>query len=101
MRNQLLDEGRPSSVVHLAEHLFSTPILTAASASLCSASPDPRPTRRSTLSLSAVTSTRPPVVSADVCTRRRRIFDAAYGPVDVGGEPAPDCQLGLNLGERS
>jgi hypothetical protein len=40
-------------------------------------------------------------VSADVYTRRRRIFDAVYGPVDVGGEPAPDSQLRLDLGERS
>jgi Fic family protein len=32
MRNALLDEGRPNSVVRLAEQLFSTPIITAARA---------------------------------------------------------------------
>lgn len=30
MRNRLLEEGRPNSVVRLAEHLFSAPIVTAA-----------------------------------------------------------------------
>jgi hypothetical protein len=30
-----------------------------------------------------------------------RIFDAVYGPVDIGGGHAPDSQLRLELGERS
>ncbi|HZD24522.1 MAG TPA: Fic family protein [Acidimicrobiia bacterium] len=30
LRSELLDEGRPNSVVRLAEHLFSVPIVTAA-----------------------------------------------------------------------
>jgi hypothetical protein len=30
LRNELLDEGRPNSVVRLAEQLFSAPVVTAA-----------------------------------------------------------------------
>jgi Fic family protein len=100
MRNELLDEGRPNSVVRLAEHLFSTPILTAASAE------------------SLVGVTRPTAHAAidalvergdlhEVTGRERgriyeapRIFDAVYGPVDVG-EPVPDPQLTLDLGTQS
>ena len=29
LRNELLDEGRPTSVIRLAEQLFSTPVVTA------------------------------------------------------------------------
>lgn len=100
MRSELLDEGRPNSVVRLAEHLFSTPILTA-------------PRVESLLSV-----TRPTAHSAidalvergdlhEVTGRERgriyeapRIFDAVYGPVDIG-EPAPDPQLQLDLNPES
>ena len=100
MRSELLDEGRPNSVVRLAEHLFSTPILTAARAeSLLGVT---RPTAHSAIDalvergdLNEVTGReRGRIYEAP------RIFDAVYGPVDIG-EPSPDPQLQLDLESRS
>ncbi|MGH9230885.1 MAG: Fic family protein [Acidimicrobiales bacterium] len=101
MRNQLLEEGRPNSVVRLAEHLFSTPILTAASAqSLLGVT---RPTAHAAIDALVERGDLHEVTGRE---RGRvyeapRIFDAVYGPVDIGGGHAPDSQLRLELGERS
>jgi Fic family protein len=101
MRNQLLEEGRPNSVVRLAEHLFSTPILTAASAqSLLGVT---RPTAHAAIDALVERGDLQEVTGRE---RGRvyeapRIFDAVYGPVDIGGGPAPDSQLRLEYGERS
>ena len=100
MRNELLDEGKPNSVIRLAEHLFSTPILTAASAeSLLSVT---RPTAHAAIDALVERGDLHEVTGRE---RGRvyeapRIFDAVYGPVDVG-EPVPDPQLRLDLGGQS
>ena len=100
MRNELLDEGKPNSVVRLAEHLFSTPILTAASAeSLLGVT---RPTAHAAIDALVERGDLHEVTGRE---RGRiyeapRIFDAVYGPVDIG-EPAPGPQHTLDLGERT
>ncbi len=100
MRNELLDEGRPNSIIRLAEHLFSTPILTAARAqSLLGVT---RPTAHASIDALVERGDLHEVTGRE---RGRvyeapRIFDAVYGPVDVG-EPASGPQLTLDLGERS
>jgi Fic family protein len=87
MRNQLLEEGRPNSVVRLAEHLFSTPILTAARAqSLLGVT---RPTAHAAIDALVERGDLYEVTGRE---RGRvyeapRIFDAVYGPVDIGGWP--------------
>lgn len=97
MRNELLDEGKPNSVIRLAEHLFSTPILTAAStASLLGVT---RPTAHAAIDALVERGDLHEVTGRE---RGRiyeapRIFDAVYGPVDVS-EPVPDPQLTLELG---
>ena len=91
MRSELLEEGRPNSVVRLAEHLFSTPIVTAARAeSLLGVT---RPTAHSAIDALVERGDLHEVTGRE---RGRiyeapRIFDAVYGPVDVG-EPSPDPQ---------
>ena len=100
MRSELLDEGRPNSVVRLAEHLFSTPILTAArTESLLGVT---RPTAHAAIDALVERGDLHEVTGRE---RGRiyeapRIFDAVYGPVDIG-EPAPDPQLQLDLNPES
>jgi Fic family protein len=100
MRNELLDEGKPNSAVRLAEHLFSTPILTAASAeSLLGVT---RPTAHAAIDALVERGDLHEVTGRE---RGRiyeapRIFDAVYGTVDIG-EPAPGPQHTLDLGERT
>jgi len=100
MRSELLEEGRPNSVVRLAEHLFSTPILTAAQAeSLLGVT---RPTAHAAIDALVERGDLHEVTGRE---RGRiyeapRIFDAVYGPVDIA-EPAPDPQLQLDLNPES
>jgi hypothetical protein len=88
-------------VVRLAEHLFSTPILTAASAqSLLGVT---RPTAHAAIDALVERGDLHEVTGREGgrVYEAPRIFDAVYGPVDVGGGHAPDSQLRLELGERS
>ena len=71
MRNELLDEGRPNSVVRLAEQLFSIPVVTAARVESMIGVTRPTARPRSTHSSSEVISSRPPAASATGCMRRR------------------------------
>lgn len=83
LRNELLDEGRPNSVIRLAEHLFSTPVTTAARAE--TALGVTRPTAQG-----AITTLVERGDLIEVTGRQRhriyqapRIFDAVYGPVEL------------------
>lgn len=98
MRNALFDEGRPSSVVRLAEYLFSVPVV---SASRVAAMLDvTRPTAHAAI---AALVERGDLVEVTGRERNRiyeapRIFDAVYGPVDLPEEPAESAaQLSLGL----
>ena len=83
MRNQLLEEGRPNSVIRLAELLFAVPLVTAARVETLIGIT--RPTEQSALDalvergdLSEITGRpRGRIYRADA------IFDAVYGPVHV------------------
>lgn len=83
MRNQLLEEGRPNSVIRLAELLFAVPLVTAARVETLIGIT--RPTAQSALDalvergdLSEITGRpRGRIYRADA------IFDAVYGPVHV------------------
>ena len=100
MRNELLDEGKPNSVIRLAEHLFSTPILTAASAeSLLGVT---RPTAHSAIDALVERGDLHEVTGRERgrIYEARRIFEVVYGPVDMG-EPVPDPQLRLDLRGQS
>lgn len=83
MRNELLEEGKPNSVVRLAEHLFSTPIITAASAEeLLGVT---RPTAQAAIDALVDRGDLQEVTGRE---RGRiyeapRIFEAVYGPVDI------------------
>lgn len=96
LRNELLDEGRPSSVVRLAEHLFSVPIITAArAASLLAVT---RPTAHAAINALV---DRGDLVEVTGRERGRiyeapRIFDAVYGSVEIP-ERDPERQLSLDL----
>jgi Fic family protein len=96
LRNELLDEGRPNSVVRLAENLFSIPIVTA-----------PRVERLLGVSRPTAQAAIEALVErgelAEVTGRERnriyeaqRIFDAVYGDVDVPELPAA-TQLDLGI----
>jgi Fic family protein len=82
LRNQLLDEQRPTSVVRLAEHLFSTPVISAARvADLLGVT---RPTAYAAIDALV---DRGDLVEITGKERRRiyrapAIFDAVYGRVD-------------------
>ncbi|MEX2100858.1 MAG: Fic family protein [Acidimicrobiia bacterium] len=96
MRSELLDEGRPNSVVRLAEHLFSVPIITAPRAETLLGVT--RPTAHAAIDALVE---RGDLVEITGRERGRiyeapRIFQAVYGPVEVDetrGEP----QLSLDL----
>lgn len=99
MRNELLQEGKPNSVVRLSEHLFSTPILTAPSAEALLGVT--RPTAQA-----AIDSLVERGDLNETTGRERgrvyeapRIFDAVYGPIDLDPH-GQDPQLGLDLGVR-
>lgn len=98
IRNQLLDEHRPASVVRLAEHLFSTPIVSAPRiADLLGVS---RPTAHAAI---ATLVERGDLVEVTGRERGRiyeapGIFDAVYGPVDIPETaPSPIGQLPFDL----
>jgi Fic family protein len=96
LRTALLDEGRPNSVVRLAEHLFSVPIITAARAEELLAVT--RPTAHA--AIDALVG-RGDLVEVTGRERGRiyeapRIFDAVYGSVDTDDGEAP-YQLPLDV----
>jgi Fic family protein len=98
MRNALLEEGRPNSVVRLAEYLFSVPVV---SASRVSRILDvTRPTAHSAIETLVERGDLHEVTGRE---RNRiyeapRIFEAVYGPVNIPGEDAaPQAQLSLGL----
>lgn len=98
MRDQLLDEGRPNSVVRLAEHLYSTPVLTAVR--VAAVLGVTRPTAHAAIEALVERGDLTEVTGRE---RGRiyeapRIFDAVYGPVDVPKtEPPPQARLSLDL----
>lgn len=95
MRSELLGEGRPNSVVRLAEQLFSVPIVNGARvASLLSVT---RPTAQAAIDTLV---DRGDLVEVTGRERRRvyeapRIFEAVYGAVEV--PDGDDGQLSLGL----
>jgi Fic family protein len=96
LRNELLDEGRPNSVVRLAENLFSIPIVTAPRVEQLLGVT--RPTAQA-----AIDALVERGELAEVTGRERnriyeakRIFDAVYGDVDVPEAPGTS-QLDLGL----
>jgi Fic family protein len=98
MRNALLEEGRPNSVVRLAEYLFSVPVV---SASRVSRILDvTRPTAHSAIETLVERGDLREVTGRE---RNRiyeapRIFEAVYGPVNIPDEDqAPQAQLSLGL----
>lgn len=87
MRNDLLAEGKPNSVVRLAEYLFSTPVVSAARVETFLGVT--RPTAHAAIEALVERGDLTEVTGRE---RGRiyeapRIFDAVYGPVD---EPEPD-----------
>lgn len=96
MRNELLDEGRPNSVVRLAELLFSTPIVTAArTETLLGVT---RPTAHAAIDALV---DRGDLVEVTGRERGRiyeapQIFEAVYGSVDVPAND-PESQLSFDL----
>jgi Fic family protein len=99
LRNELLDEGRPNSVIRLAEQLFSTPIVTAARVeTLLDVT---RPTAQAAIDTLV---TRGDLTETTGRQRGRiyeapRIFDAVYGTIDLA-ETTSDPQLPLGLPPR-
>ena len=100
IRSDLLDEGKPNSVVRLGEHLFSTPIITAARAE--SVLDVTRPTAQSAIDALVE---RGDLVETTGRARGRvyeapRIFEAVYGPVDLPDDPdGGQLSLGLETSE--
>lgn len=96
LRNDLLDEGRPNSVVRLAEHLFSVPIVTAARAEqLLDVT---RPTAQAAIDALVERGELEEVTGRE---RNRiydasRIFDAVYGTIETP-DPVGNTQLDLGL----
>ena len=98
LRNELLDEGRPNSVVRLAEHLFATPVVTAARAR--EFLDVTRPTAHAAIDALVERGDLVEVTGRD----RDRIYEApaifaaVYGPVDVGeADHAGVAQLELDI----
>lgn len=96
LRTQLLDEGRPNSVVRLAEHLFSAPIVTAArTEELLGVT---RPTAHAAIDALVERGDLKEITGRD---RGRvyeapAIFQAVYGAIDIPPDDQPD-QLPLDL----
>lgn len=83
MRNELLDEGRPNSVVRLAEQLFSIPVVTAGRVeSMIGVT---RPTAQAAIDALVARGDLAEVTGRERgrVYEARSIFDAVYGPVDV------------------
>jgi Fic family protein len=96
LRNDLLDEGRPNSVVRLAEQLFSIPVVTAARVQTMIGVT--RPTAHAAIDALVE---RGDLVETTGRERNRiyeapAIFDAVYGSVDVP-DSAVDPQLPLGF----
>ncbi|MPY93170.1 MAG: Fic family protein [Acidimicrobiia bacterium] len=97
LRNDLLDEGRPNSVIRLAEQLFSVPVVTAARVETMIGVT--RPTAHAAIDALVE---RGNLVEVTGRERRRiyeapAIFEAVYGSVDVE-ESAIDPQLPFHVG---
>lgn len=95
LRNRLLEEGRPNSVVRLAEHLFSTPIVTAGTAERVLNVT--RPTAQKAINSLVERGDLQEVTGRD---RGRiyeapQIFEAVYGAVEI---PDVDSPTQLQLG---
>ena len=99
LRNALLEEGRPNSVVRLAEYLFSVPVVSASRvARILDVT---RPTAHFAIEALVERGDLHEVTGKE---RNRiyeapRIFDAVYGPVDIPGEdvePRERFSLGLD-----
>lgn len=98
LRNQLLDEGRPNSVIRLAEQLFSTPVVTASRVEAMIGVT--RPTAHAAIDALVE---RGDLVETTGRERNRvyeapAIFEAVYGSVDVP-ESTVDPQLPLSFDE--
>ncbi|HUG83060.1 MAG TPA: hypothetical protein VMM13_00770 [Euzebya sp.] len=98
LRNELLDEGRPKSVVRLAENLFSVPVITAARAeTLLEVT---RPTAHAAIDALVERGDLHEVTGRERgrIYEASHIFQAVYGPVDfVDEHVAPDHQLSLDV----
>jgi Fic family protein len=99
MRNELLDEGRPNSVIRLAEQLFSVPIVTAPRAERLLGVT--RPTAHAAIDALVERGDLVEITGRD---RGRiyeapRIFRAVYGPVQTR-EQEGEHQLPLELDDR-
>lgn len=96
MRNDLLDEGRPNSVVRLAAQLFAVPVITAQQATqMLGVTP---PTAHAAISALVERGDLREITGKD---RNRvyeapRIYDAVYGDIDMPDE-GNDMQLDLGL----
>ena len=96
LRTQMLEEGRPNSVIRLAENLFSVPIVTAARAEeLLGVT---RPTAHAAIDALVERGDLIEITGRD---RGRiyeapAIFQAVYGTIDMPADDAPD-QLPLDL----
>lgn len=96
LRNDVLEEGRPNSVVRLAEHLFSVPIVTAARAEqLLDVT---RPTAQAAIDALVERGELEEVTGRE---RNRiyeasRIFDAVYGTIETP-DPVSSTQLDLGV----
>ncbi len=100
MRNDLLDEGRPNSVVRLAERLFSVPIITAQQvSSMLDVTP---PTAYTAINALIERGDLREITGKD---RNRiyeapQVFDAVYGDVDLPDQDG-DSQMALGLDRGS
>jgi Fic family protein len=85
MRNELLSERRPTSVVRLAEHLFSTPVVSSNTViNLLGVS---GPTAQAVIRTLVERGDLIEVTGRerDRIYRAPKVFDAVYGPVEVPG----------------
>jgi Fic family protein len=96
MRNELLDEGRPNSVVRLAEQLFAIPIVTAARVEAMVEVT--RPTAQAAIDTLVERGVLQEITGKERnrIYRATDIFDAVYGPVAV---PESEVEPQLPLGD--
>lgn len=96
MRNQLLDEGRPHSVIQLAKHLFSAPIITAGRVKTLLGVA--RPTAQAAIETLVGRGDLVEITGKERgrIYRAPRIFEAVYGTVNVP-EPESRPQLSLDI----
>jgi len=83
LRNDLLDEGRPNSVIRLGEQLFAAPVVTAARVETMIGMT--RPTAQAAIDALVERGDLTEVTGRERrrVYRAQRIFDAVYGSVDV------------------